>query len=71
MYHNALSDQLYQGCGEKKQVFSQSFNLPICIVVVLAMVEELFSLLLCCESVTNQYAGQKPLTDIWGWPVIT
>ena len=30
------------------------------------MVEGLFSLLLCCESGINQYAGQKPLTDIWG-----
>ena len=32
-------------CGEKKQVFLQSFNKSKCIGIDLSMVEELFSLL--------------------------
>ena len=35
----------YQGCGEKKQVFLQSFDIPKCIVVGSLMVEKLFILL--------------------------
>ena len=30
------------------------------------MVEGIFSLLFYCESGINQYAGQKPLTNIFG-----
>ena len=32
----------------------------------LSMVEGIFSLLFYCESGINQYAGQKPLTNIFG-----
>ena len=35
----------YRGCGEKKKVFLQSFNIPKCMVVGLLMVEGLFILL--------------------------
>ena len=35
----------YQGCGEKKQVFLQSFDIPKSIVVGSLMVEKLFILL--------------------------
>ena len=35
----------YRGCGEKKQVSLQSFNIPKCIVVGLIMVEGLINLL--------------------------
>ena len=43
MFYN--TEFCYRGCGEKKQVFLQSFNLPKCMVVGLLMVERLFSLL--------------------------
>ena len=35
----------YRGCGEKKEVFSQSFNILKCMVIGLLMVEGLFILL--------------------------
>ena len=35
----------YRGCGEKKQVFLQSFNIPKCIVLGSLMMEGLFILL--------------------------
>ena len=35
----------YRDCGEKRQVFLQSFNIPKYMCVDLSMVEELFSLL--------------------------
>ena len=34
----------YRGCGEKKQVFLQSFNIPKCVVIGLLVVERLLSL---------------------------
>ena len=43
MFYNA--EICYRGCGEKKQVFLQSLNIPKCMVVGLLMVEGLFSLL--------------------------
>ena len=35
----------YRGCGEKQQVFLESFHIPTCIGVDLSMLEGLFSLL--------------------------
>ena len=43
MFYN--TEMCYRECGEKKQVFLQSFNIPKGMVVGLLMVEELFSLL--------------------------
>ena len=43
MFYN--TEICYRSCGEKKQVFLQSFNIPKCMFVGLLMVEELFSLL--------------------------
>ena len=43
MFYN--TEICYRGCGEKKQVFLQSFNIPKSIAVGLLMVEGLFSLL--------------------------
>ena len=54
----------YRECGEKKQVFLQSFNIPKSMVVGLLMVEGLFSLLFQCESGINQYTRQKTLAVI-------
>ena len=62
MFYN--TEICYRGCGVKKQVFLQPFNIPKCLVVGLLMVEGLISLLFYCESVINQYARQKTLTDV-------
>ena len=35
----------YRGCGEKKKVFLQSFNMPRCVVIGLLVVERLLGLL--------------------------
>ena len=43
MFYN--TEICYRGCGVKKQVFLQSFNVPKCLVVGLLMVEGLISLL--------------------------
>ena len=43
MFYN--KEICYPGCGEKKQVFLQSFNIPKCMVVSLLMVEGLSILL--------------------------
>ena len=48
---------------EVKASFLAIVNLPKCVVAVLLMKEGLFSLLFYCESGTNQYAGQKIITD--------
>ena len=37
MFYN--TEICYRGCGEKKQVFLQSFDIPKCMVVGLLMVE--------------------------------
>ena len=42
---NYNTEICYRGCGEKNQVFLQSFNIPKYMVVDLLMVEGLFSLL--------------------------
>ena len=54
----------YRGCGKKKQVILELFDISKCIVVGLLMVEEVFSLLFYCESIINQYAGHKTLGDV-------
>ena len=41
MFYNI--ETCYRGCGEKKQLFLQSFNIPKCIGLDLSMVEGLFS----------------------------
>ena len=62
MFYNV--EICYRRCGEKKQVFLQSSNIPKCIDVDLPMLEGLFSLLFYCG--INQYAGQETLTDVLG-----
>ena len=55
----------YVEATEKKQpVFLQSFNLPKFVILGSSLVTGLLSLLLCCQSGVNQYAGQK--YSIWG-----
>ena len=68
MFYN--TEICYRGCGDKKQVFLQSFNIPKSMVVGLLMVEELFSLLFQCESGINQYVRQKILRCFGGEPLV-
>ena len=59
MFYNTFQISYIEAAVNNKNVFYQLFNLLKCIVVGLSMVEDLFSLLLYCESGINNMLDRK------------